>query len=606
MKARTNKFSTPISTTKNTNNVFHISIENCKKLTPEEKSLLVEMYLSKKSRDYIAKRIRYYAEKKGVPPFKTILNKKNISKEKIQQVFCKAIEFSDELLNEIVNLLIKFINIDSGISNSAHLFTSDILHSTGQEFLSAIKILNGILKKDYLILFLKITGYIMTKEQLNAIDDFFEKCKNEEEMQEISNTAQSNKKEIEGIKSKIFDLETLMQPLNMNYSCLSTSLKSEIDEFNNRLNNIFSYTDSQLKETFNQINLEIDNLKNVTSIQIKQLEKRITLIERTISKIELQLTDTIKKLPSESFSVSYDDWKQSNNQISYLKNEIKSIKETISETLKENAGDKIYIVKPTKLSGEIEICENQGYFIDLLRDNLKEYSKDISAEYIAAILSSGTVPLFCGFNAREIATIVSISITGEAPYILSIPQNYNDSEALNQICINTDTRVILIEDMLDNMNERLLYILIREHRKNIETYHKHNGSLPYIFLSCESSEEFSLLKKNIFNHLTVIQCPHYIKHFKADSLQRGSAEHILNKISESNTSIDEIRREFKKIKQKYSLPDIYFEIKLDIISRYSNVLLLEMLIENEIKYIISEDERREIENERKNNPSLKI
>ena len=52
------------------------------------------------------------------------------------------------------------------------------------------------------------------------------------------------------------------------------------------------------------------------------------------------------------------------------------------------------------------------------------------ANYIIGILAANMSPLICGYKAREIAAAISISYSGETPYIISLPNGYTNSKEL--------------------------------------------------------------------------------------------------------------------------------------------------------------------------------
>ena len=111
-------------------------------------------------------------------------------------------------------------------------------------------------------------------------------------------------------------------------------------------------------------------------------------------------------------------------------------------------------------------------------------------------------------------------------------------------------------------------------------------------MSCESTEDFKLLPLSLFNHVTVIQCPDYIKSFDYNKLDLGDAEKVLssNDYKKSNEN-----RQFKMKVLKSSLPNVYYQIKNDIVSRFNNGVMT--LIDNEIRYILPDEEVKVFQNE---------
>lgn len=598
--------------------VFVLDFNECKKLSQNEKDLLIEAYVQPAVDDKSAKlkliKFATTASNNGEITLKQIANKKNAPIEKISHVFRNAIDKSDKVLRNVANGIIDIINASLTVKNNFESFKEEVFFKEGKEFIYAISLLCDVLLRKNIIWFLKIAGYPPTNKQIDIINSFFSKCEEEERItaniqtlikesiSPLNNMIEGNKDSIEELKDKATKLEDAIQVLNIRRQQLSSKIseiekkidieisqQSYSDNFEAKITELDKKSTEQYNELSDKI-IDINVIKEHIDNAIEPIDSRLSELSHNADNIGNSLSAMILKNKN-SFLTDNKELMELKGIVDIIQQEIENIKKKVNSNNSFEINNNLYIEKGEKLSGNIEICESIEIFEDLLNDNLKKYC-NVSSEYIASILCSDTIPLFCGFNAREVATIVSVSLCGELPYIISVPHDYNDVGSIVDICKSTDTGVILFEDILGSMNERLIFALLRSYRNNISKYRNKKISVPYIFMSCESANDFKLLPISIFNHVTVIQCPDHIKGFDVNELDLGSAEKILcpNKNSSSNKDV----RQFKMNIINSSLPDIYYQIKSDIISNFNNGITT--LIENEIKYIVPNEEVKVFQN----------
>lgn len=616
MKARVDKETECLSS--NSKGIFKLDCDKCRGLDSTEKDLLIETYIQPALENESAKRdlinVATEASNNGEIIFKSIANKKNVPIEKISNVFRKAIDKSEDELFKVANSIIKLVNSTPTVEGNTEALTKDHFTSEEKDYIDAIRLLCQELKRKNIKWFLKIVGYSPTLNQTDMINDYFSKCETEERIAEntksmvkesidpLNTMISENKNSVDALKVKVEKLENDIQGLDMRCQQLSDELSAKIKEIENKLENELDQQTSneRLKGIINELEKKASDQYSELSKKIVDIDFIKAVINETIEPFHNKLsrlshnTDNLANSLTKMILHNKNSLITENKDIDELKASVVELKQQIQEinwnnktnTDEENSG--LYIEKGKKLSGNLAKCDNIDIFGDLMTENLKDYN--ISAKYIKSVLLSDTVPLFCGFNSREVATIVSISLCGELPYIISVPNNYNDIGSIADICKNTDTGVILIEDLLGTMNERLIFGLLRAYRRNRAECRDKGMIIPYIFLSCESTEDFKLLPLSIFNHVTVVQCPDYIKCIDYNKLDLGDAKEIL--FSDRLFEINSENIQFKSEVSKSSLPDVYYQVKKDIISHDAKTLL-----DNEIRYILPEEEVQVFQNE---------
>lgn len=618
MKVRASKETEFLSS--NSKDVFNLDFDECKKLDSTEKDLLIDTYIQPAFEDKTAKqeliKLATSASNKGELVFRQIANKKNAPIEKISSVFRQAIDKSETALYNVANSMIKVLNSTPTAKENTEALSMEHFSSEGKDYIVAISLLCQELLRKNIIWFLKIVGYPPTAKQIDMINDYFAKCEEEERIaastksmleesiSPLNSMIGGNKDSITELKAEVEKLENAIQVLNMRRQQLNAELSLKISEIENKLNNylnqqkgndkineVIADLDKKSADQYSELSkkiIDIDFVKAIISDNIEPINTKISGLSHNTD----NLANSLTKMILQNKNSLIDEHKivtELKDSISLVKQQIQEVKNRNTDTVGNDSN--LYIEKGRKLSGNLEKCDEVDVFVDILNDNFKRYT-NISAEYVTSILQSDTVPLFCGFNAREVAAIVSASLCGELPSIISIPNDYNNIEGIIDICRSTDTGVILIEDLLGSMNERLIFSLLRAYRRNIVEFRDKGMCLPYIFMSCESTEDFKLLPLSLFNHVTVIQCPDYIKSIDYNKLDLGDAEKVLssNDYKKSNEN-----RQFKMKVLKSSLPNVYYQIKNDIVSRFNNGVMT--LIDNEIRYILPDEEVKVFQNE---------
>lgn len=158
---------------------------------------------------------------------------------------------------------------------------------------------------------------------------------------------------------------------------------------------------------------------------------------------------------------------------------------------------KLHIILPEVDEQSIKLFEetdDKSYFIDDLKENLEgagisnEFSFDL-AQYIYATFASKMSLLLIGFNARKVSEALSYIVSGFSADIITLPLGYNDSKELISAVNSSRSRVVLIENAVENISESVYLPLIKQ---NIDKL---------IIFSMESSENIGIVSKSIYDYM---------------------------------------------------------------------------------------------------------
>lgn len=159
---------------------------------------------------------------------------------------------------------------------------------------------------------------------------------------------------------------------------------------------------------------------------------------------------------------------------------------------------RLYIV-PSKSSEleELEVIIDKSFFIDDLSENLKicgissEYTNDLAIYLYASIVSKMSL-LLIGYNTRKTANALSYLISGSTAEIITLPPGYDDCGELISVVHISTSKVILIENAIENISESVYLPLLKQNREHI------------LLFSMDSSEHIELLPGSLLNYMMVI------------------------------------------------------------------------------------------------------
>lgn len=322
------------------------------------------------------------------------------------------------------------------------------------------------------------------------------KNKNEDIEQEKKQLAIVNSKLIQDKSNLEKEVKTLNINKNIEYekflkentklndsNCL---LRNKINELENILEQEYENKEKIYEDRWKKENLELEKKKDIKKNNLKELQK-----------IEQELKSEIISLNSEKTDIE--------NAINNAKSEgsllINSIEKIINKIRKEEIDFKqekleVYIKHSYKNESDV-LIEEVDHFIEDLSENLeisgidKEYCNYV-AEYIYSILSSNMNILLVGYNSRKIADSISALINSSKAEIVNLPIGYNDMEYIKNIIQNTDSKVILFENVVDNISENIYLPILKDNKDK------------HIIFSVESSDNLDLLPKHILNYMIVL------------------------------------------------------------------------------------------------------
>lgn len=187
---------------------------------------------------------------------------------------------------------------------------------------------------------------------------------------------------------------------------------------------------------------------------------------------------------------------------------------------------------------KFESTNDFEFFTDDLEDNLQVVGIDAKykgnlAKYISAILTIKRPILLIGYNVRQVANAISCLINGEAAEILNLIPGKTTCDSLIRHVRNTERKVILIENAIEDLKESVYLPLIKEVNNKI------------ILFSMEDSDNIQILSRSIFNYLIPIDIEHVIGNKENGNLITS----ILNS-NLLNVDISNLKKDYKE--------DIYF------------------------------------------------
>ncbi|HHY23373.1 MAG TPA: hypothetical protein GX527_03925 [Clostridiaceae bacterium] len=283
-------------------------------------------------------------------------------------------------------------------------------------------------------------------------------------------------------------------------------LQNHINKLNYKLNELeaervglkhsIQDKDSLIESLKNDLNMKNDEYIiaekkwNSQNERLLNEQKSLEIKCKDLVQAKIMLDSSIKELETEKAQLE--------DKLSGYKNP------TQTQSIK-NITTNLYI-KRNKIEDSPRNCNNINDFAENIATNLESTGiKDIDnvvANYIIGILAANMSPLICGYKAREIAAAISISYSGETPYIISLPNGYTNSKELLEIFNLAETNVVLIEDAVGTMNENALMPLLREKSEK-------GFSKKLLLLSTENLDSVKYMPTNLLNHVALVKINKY-------------------------------------------------------------------------------------------------
>ncbi|GMQ59608.1 hypothetical protein AN1V17_40050 [Vallitalea sediminicola] len=519
----------------------------------------------------------------------------------INQLYYNGLfKHNDTLLEEVFSNLIEGIlmPIDLEIMNQMDgeddEYVSIRKRMTGAKTDNFIEYVNGLLNTcfiDRILLFFKLISIELDEECISYIQVEVEEKKKAIELErkyEKKYRAEVERKlayyEKEHLK-KIQLLEDDIKKLKEDGKHTKENHREELSS-KDKENGVLRKSINDLKD---------DNTKIMTQLnkQVEESKEFIDVLQlgRELHKVEIQeLQARLALKDNEYKKIAYDKWlveheeqvkakEKAENEIHQLTSTIEDMKnkaeqlemeraksEDVNGKLKNNTRDLIEGIKSAvQMLGISEELTNQH--IDLiiediqLRDEEEDYTDDIldfiydlqtnlaisgveedmslnMAKYICSSIILEKSILLVGNNSRDITNALSNVYCSADAAVLTVPQGFNDVKRIEEIIESTQSKVILIEQLLDNSFENIYYPLL-----------KRSNSKMLVF-SLESLEMIKLLPSGILGYLTLLNIDNSMTFKRNEELIKASVnKDIFKKNIELSDKKEALERliDFKKV-----------------------------------------------------------
>ncbi|MCF6465581.1 hypothetical protein [Clostridium sp. Cult2] len=300
---------------------------------------------------------------------------------------------------------------------------------------------------------------------------------------------------------------------------------------------------------------------NIENESLLKKQKNLEKNYNDLEKIKNELVESIRELEVEKVQLEDKISEYKNITYNFIDNIDKKLieKALYDSLLKYNSNNLIQVqnidnkstnlyIKKNERATNINKCIKVNDFAENIAINLENIgvksTADEVANYIIGILAAGMTPLICGYKAREIATAISTSYSGETPYIITLPNGYTNSKELVEIYNLAESNVVLIEDAVGTMNENALMPLLRERAQK--------GFLTKILLlSTENIDSIKYMPSNLLNQVALVMISKYDISKNTD-YEISDARDVL----EQFTSLNSFKNEYRIIEK------LLFNLKL--------------------------------------------
>ncbi|MCQ6561536.1 hypothetical protein [Paenibacillus mendelii] len=480
-------------------------------------------------------------------------NLQKLSLKKLQEIYYKSIfKSQNDLLVKHTELIInEFLrNIDEHISKAIEP-AEYVRQKVENNDMKCFKELTALLldykfdSKEKVLIYFKMIDYELSENQINYISHDLEHYIYQKRIEE-----DLKKKISESYEIKIQEVSKQYEKLILDKEDQIIALKQLMEESKGNYVKELSLKDSLIKEIEKNHIKILDRVEQEHRQDITKKDKLEISLEQlnTTSKEKNELINSLRDIVElkydEYCEIANKRWIEDNDKLIVEKNAIQSSINTLMsekgnlvyainelETLKssleemitslEGTGSgflhnmqnliqtigyksespmnqsRLHIIPSKAIEIDQEVTTDKSFFVDDLADNLRisgisnEYSNDL-AQYIFASISSKMSLLLVGCNTRKVANALSSIINGANAEIIIIPVGYDDcNELILNVTIST-SKVILIENAVDNISESIYLPLLKENTDHI------------LLFSMESAEHISMIPKSLMNYMIVV------------------------------------------------------------------------------------------------------
>ncbi len=226
------------------------------------------------------------------------------------------------------------------------------------------------------------------------------------------------------------------------------------------------------------------------------------MVKKQLLEEELSILKKDKETVEIAINLLENNSKKFIDNISYIMNRIGrnnkiETTENITSKIINSETNKINHVLGLTIEDEPEIKEDKFDFMDDLAENFKfigignEYIYEL-AKYVYATIANKMGLFVMGYNNRLFANALSYLISNSSADIIVMSPGFIDSQELVQKVNNAKSKVVLIENAIDNIAESVYMPLIKDNKDKI------------LIFSMESNENINIIPKSIFNYLMVV------------------------------------------------------------------------------------------------------
>ena len=280
---------------------------------------------------------------------------------------------------------------------------------------------------------------------------------------------------------------------------IKKELQEKNDKLNNELGKRYEIYSKDYKLKWEEDNKKILKEEIILKEKVNKLNDYIIELQSNIANLEILKEEKKKKLDNYNNIIkSFIDNIDREIIIESLRSSMLNI--NTNTKLKEN---NVYIKESIKINeSKVEVCEDICDFSDCIAHNLKSIGvgkiRNELSDYIVSVLSSKLIPLIIGYKSREVAKAISYAYSGETPFIVTLPLGYDNINKLMEIYNNCESKVILIEGVVGQMNESIITSLFRE-------YVEYDDSNKIILFTCEDNDMIDLMPRYLFEYITLIR-----------------------------------------------------------------------------------------------------
>lgn len=564
----------------------------------EEFDFIVSLFPTSKLSEEIRsneKKFRKYL--KGFRPDKLPL-------KRFQEIYYTSIFIENNLalalhLNNLLkDYILKMDRIISRKIESAKSLREKIQNNDIDSFIKLVDFLvnNNYEKVEHIIVYFKFFNIILTREQIQYVDNELQYLvqrkvlrieienetieRYEQEIKELKSSFKGDLKEkemkikelVEKIEHNKKEYDDILYVKSVQVDAMELEYKRRMEDMINekkKFTNIISELESKISKMVVENKSDKRKISELTLLVNQKEEEFLPLVESkwnasnsALFEKKVAIQNTVDSLVRDKEMLRLEV-----EQLILQKNELKQIIESLEmkggtlfsdfkdllykievQSVEEVPSNKnVYYLSGNQMDTDEETVERLD-FIEDLSDNLSIsgvqnfYAKDF-ARYLYAIIVCGMSPLFIGFNGRKIAIALSQLLGGATPDIISLPPGYVDSNELIHLVKSSSNRVILIENVIDNVSELVYLPLLKQNNDRL------------ILFSMESSEPMTLLPSCILNYLVPIDVDSIIQYVKKPGeLVRTNVVESVFKKSFDESSVEANLKTIKKFNSVYSLP----------------------------------------------------